>query len=283
MINGRVERLQTRIVQGSAPALERGDDVAVEEPLEIRVATRDNGEAVSRTVAVTLRTPGEDLELAVGYLHAEGVIRDARDVVSLRVFSTTAGSSVARVELRPGTSVAWQKLERTGAISSSCGACGKTSAESVRALMMSRCDASRPIIPAQLLHSLQALVRARQPVFARTGGLHAAALFDASGRLLLLREDVGRHNAVDKVVGAGVLAHALPWRDHVLFLSGRVGFELVQKAAAAGIGVIAAVGAPSSMAVEGARACGITLAGFVRDERFNVYTHPDRVTVGLTS
>lgn len=283
MTSGRVERLRTRLVQGDAPPLEQGDDVAVEEPLEIRIATRDFGETTSRTIAITLRTPGDDLELAVGYLHSEAVIRNAADVLSLRLFTTSTGSAVARVELRPGMAVAWRDLERTGSISASCGACGKTSIDAVRGLPEKRAERGRPLMPADLLHSVQSVVRARQAVFARTGGLHAAAIFDSTGQLLLLREDVGRHNAVDKVIGSGLLAHALPWQDHLLFLSGRVGFELVQKAARAGIAVIAAVGAPSSMAVAAAQACGITLAGFVRNGRFNVYTHPERVLAGMHS
>lgn len=270
----------TRTIRPGFPAVEAEDLVAVEDPLEIRIASRCDGEPITRTVALTLRTPGDDLELAVGYLFAEGIVRDVSDIVSLRIFATTAGQHVARVEVRSGLDIDWRRLERRGAVSSACGACGRASAEAFASLRRVTHDESQPPVDAPVLQAMPAVLLRRQAAFAATGGMHAAALFSPAGTLLSLREDVGRHNALDKLVGAAFLAHALPLSSRVLLLSGRVGFELVQKAAMAGIAIVAAVGAPSSMAVEGARAAGVTLVGFVRDGRCNVYTHPTRIRMG---
>lgn len=249
------------------------DEVAVEDPLEIRlVETRLDVRQV-KTVAITMRTPGDDEDLALGFLFTEGILRHASDVASLRAVPTRG---FIEVELAPTVTVDWKRLERHFYVSSSCGVCGKASVELVHARLP-----DSPLAPLQiagpLLGSLPDLLRAAQPTFASTGGLHAAGLFTATGTLLALREDVGRHNAVDKVI-ASQWRQAQPLHQHILMLSGRASFELIQKAAMARIPIVAAVGAPSSLAVELAESTGLTLAGFVRANRWNVYSGGERIT-----
>ncbi|HEU4628707.1 MAG TPA: formate dehydrogenase accessory sulfurtransferase FdhD [Gemmatimonadaceae bacterium] len=268
-----------RRVQGGHDCPAR-DLLAVEEPLEIRVVVGDGATVAPRTVAVTMRTPGHDAELAVGFLLAEGVLRDDAPPRAVQVEPAPVGvlgaAGSVTVHLA-GDGPTLAPLARHSYTSSACGVCGRVSLDALLAAAARPLPAGAPPIDAALVHALPAALRRAQPVFADTGGLHAAALFDAAGRLLALREDVGRHNAVDKVVGARLLAGALPAHDGVLLVSGRASFELVQKAVAAGIPVLAAVGAPSSLAVELAAAAGMTLLGFVRDGRFNVYADADRV------
>jgi len=245
------------------------DALAVEAPLEIRV--RAPGMLAPRTVSVTMRTPGDDAELAVGLLVAEGLVRDRAEVVDVRQCDPGA----VRVTLAGAVDLS--TLERSGVTTSACGVCGKTSRDALRPTAAWPLADDAPAIDASLVHTLPGLLREAQAVFDRTGGLHAAGLFDASGALLCLREDVGRHNAVDKIVGAQLLAGALPARDRVLLVSGRASYELALKAVMAGIPVLAAVGAPSSLAVSLAVECGLTLLGFVRDDRYNVYAGAGRV------
>ena len=262
-----------RVTSGAADG--DSDWLAVEEPLEIRVggAGRDYW-----AVSVTMRTPGHDAELAVGFLFTEGIITDPGQVAG--VHRCVRSRNVVRVDLRPGCVIDPARLERHSYTASSCGVCGKTSLAAVRVAVAVRPAAGRPVVAADVVKKLPGLLRADQPGFDRTGGLHAAALFDPSGELLCVREDVGRHNALDKLIGHEFLAGRVPLSDGVLLVSGRASFELVQKAAVAGIPVLAAVGAPSSLAVELARECGLTLAGFVRADRFNVYTGPERIVTG---
>jgi FdhD protein len=267
-----VQALTVRVVAGGA-ARDRDDAVAVEEPLEIRLGCDRDGRRVHQPVSVTMRTPGHDDELAVGFLFTEGIIAGREAVAGVR--RCQSGNAV-RVDLRPGVAVDLGRLERHFYTASSCGVCGKASVAAVRVAPANRPAPGRPIVPAPVICELPATLRTAQAVFDRTGGLHASALFDAAGRLLSLREDVGRHNALDKVIGAEVLAGRTPLSDVILLVSGRASFELVQKAAVAGIPILAAVGAPSSLAVDLAREHGLTLVGFVRDDRFNVYTNPER-------
>ncbi len=242
------------------------DMLAVEEPLEIRV----NG----RNIAITMRTPGADDELAAGFLFTEGLIEDRSDIAAL----AQAQSNLVDLSLARGAEVDLSGSERNFYMTSSCGVCGKASIQ-----MLESACAVLPRngfrVDADLIHRLPGVLRDAQPVFGRTGGLHAAALFDMRGWLRLLREDVGRHNAVDKLVGAEFLAGRVPLHDRILLVSGRASFELVQKAVRAGIPVMAAVGAPSSLAVQTALRFGMTLLGFVREGRFNVYSAPERLAV----
>jgi FdhD protein len=264
-----------RVCRLSASGLAVGPDLlAVEEPLEIRLGCDVGGRRVHRPVSITMRTPGHDLELAVGFLFTEGILAAREQVAGLRA---CGAGNVARVDLSPGVAVDLARLERHFYTASSCGVCGKASLEAVRLCTQARLPEGRPVVEAAVIHRLPEALRAAQPVFDRTGGLHAAALFDARGDLLCLREDVGRHNALDKLIGAQFLAGRTPLSEGVLLVSGRASFELVQKAAAAGIPILAAVGAPSSLAVSLAREHGLTLLGFVRQDRFNVYTGAERV------
>jgi FdhD protein len=260
------------------------DVLAVEEPLEIRLGCDFDGRRVHRAVSVTMRTPGHDNELAVGFLFTEGIITSPEQVADVR---PCGNGNVVRVDLRPGVAVDLARLERHFYTSSSCGVCGKASIQAVRVSPQHRTPASWPVVEAAVLHRLPEALRARQAIFDQTGGLHASALFDVSGKLLCLREDVGRHNALDKVIGERFLAGHMPLSECLLLVSGRASFELVQKAAVAGIPVLAAVGAPSSLAVSLASEHGLTVIGFVRPDRFNVYCGVERVrlksTDGLSS
>jgi FdhD protein len=240
------------------------DLLAVEEPLQIRLGDRD--------LAITMRTPGNDEELAAGFLFTEGILSGREAIESISV-----GDNSVTVKLAGEASVDLSSQQRHFYLTSSCGVCGKAS---VNALVAAGCTAppsDRPRVDAAVILKLPETLRTTQPVFDRTGGLHAAALFDAQGNLQLVREDVGRHNAVDKLVGRSVLDGRVPLNDAVLLVSGRASFELVQKALMAGISVLAAVGAPSSLAVETAMRFGMTLAGFVRNGRFNIYSGGARI------
>ena len=264
-----------------ADARARCDDLlAVEEPLEIQIEHGPRARRARRSVSVTMRTPGADVELAVGFLFAEGLIQRAEDVVHAAACGPPAGPlgirNLVRVELAPGVRIDEKKIERNFLSNSSCGLCGKASLD---ALPRPSClpPGDDFMLATATVHALPDVLRQTQDVFGRTGGLHAAALFDVEGHLLDVHEDIGRHNAVDKLVGAQVLAHATPLSKHLLLVSGRAGYELVQKALVAGIPILAAVGAPSSVAVDLARAGNMTLLGFVRDGRFNIYSGVQRI------
>jgi FdhD protein len=257
------------------------DLVATEEPLALTLGYSTANGREQRDLAVTMRTPGNDFELALGFLFTEGIITSMAEVRSLRhcaVGEAQGGEgNTVKIELADGVSPPRHIFQRQSFISSSCGICGKASIEAVRVHAPRADDAAPLYFEAGLLLSLPGIVSTQQRVFGVTGGLHAAALFDSSATLLALREDVGRHNAVDKLVGNALIRGELPLGKQILFLTGRAGFELVQKAALAGIRVVCAVGAPSSLAVECAREFGITLAGFLRDNRFNLYSAPHRL------
>lgn len=258
----------------------RRDHLATEEPLEIRAV---QGEAALPTV-VSMRTPGADFELAAGYLYAEGVVQGAGEIRSIRYCVGSDADeaqqyNAVRVQLAEGALVDAARLARAQAISSACGVCGKRSIdEALRGV--GEVSGGRVRVSAETLLALPERLRAAQRVFRRTGGLHAMALFDAGGELLRVREDVGRHNAMDKLLGAALLAGELPLAERVVLASGRLSFELVQKAVRAGVPVLAGVSAPSSLAVEMAERAGLTLVGFLREGGFNVYTGGERITTG---
>jgi FdhD protein len=246
----------------------RSDRVAVEEPLEIRVQ--------GRSVAVTMRTPGHDRELAAGFLLSEGIIRSRGDLMDiLHCRAAAAPDNTLNVFLAPSVQLDFARLTRHVFATSSCGLCGKASIASVHQHFPPVKANLR--VAAKTLARLPGRMRPAQQTFAQTGGLHAAAVFDAQGNLLVLREDVGRHNAVDKVLGCGLLEERLPFDSHILLVSGRASFEILQKALAARIPIVCAVSAPSSLAVDFARASGQTLVGFLRGRVMNIYAVPDRV------
>ncbi|MDH3284313.1 MAG: formate dehydrogenase accessory sulfurtransferase FdhD [Acidobacteriota bacterium] len=267
-------------VEGGA-ATHRSDEIAAEEPLEIRVVTIDGAQPVSHGIAVTMRTPGHDRELAAGFLFTEGIVQSAdaiRKVSHCVAVAETARQNVVSVVLAPGTPFDPERFTRNVYTSSSCGVCGKTSLDMVRVAMPGRLRPG-PVFRAETLLGLPRSLGERQTVFARTGGLHAAALFDPSGQLILASEDVGRHNAMDKIVGTLLMRRKLPAHDAVVLVSGRASYELVQKALMAGIPVLAAVGAPSSLAVSLSEELGMTLVGFLRDSRFNIYSGEERIAL----
>ncbi len=251
------------------------DLLAVEEPLEIQLTFGRPGERLTKPITVTMRTPGHDHELAAGFLLSEGVIEDSSQI--LRIEPTSAAGNSICVELQPDVEVRLATLERNFYTTSSCGICGKASLLALRTVCPPR-RANGLTVLAETIYTLPAALRAAQEVFASTGGLHGAGLFTAKGDLVMIREDVGRHNAVDKLLGAQALADAIPLRGSILMLSGRASFELLQKAVMAGIPMVAAVGAPSSLAVQVARDFDITLVGFLREMRFNAYHGAERIT-----
>jgi len=253
--------------QGESPSRQL-DAVAAEEPLEIQVETRP--------VVVTMRTPGHDPELAAGFLLSEGLIRCREDIVKMAPHVRNASGNVLGVYLDPAVEIDFASLTRHVFASSSCGLCGKASIQSVHRHF--KPVRSRVRLRAATLLGLGAKLRGAQTAFDHTGGLHAAAIFDARGRLVVAREDVGRHNAVDKVLGFGLLQGLLPFDRHILMVSGRASFEILQKALAGRIPVIAAVSAPSSLAVQFAEESSQTLVGFLRETTLNIYSRPERVT-----
>ncbi|GAB3714189.1 formate dehydrogenase accessory sulfurtransferase FdhD [Spirosoma flavus] len=263
--------------------IETPDLLAIEEPLEIRLGFGPNDNRQQRSVSVTMRTPGEetgrnDEELALGFLFTEGIIYSPTDIISCRhcVQDAQKAGNVIRVELHPDVDIDWSRLTRNTFTSSSCGLCGKATIEAVTSLTTGPVTSDFAIAH-EILYALPERVRIQQSTFAYTGGIHAAALFNTTGNVVLVREDIGRHNALDKLIGAAFWQNELPLSQCGVFLSGRIGVELVQKSWMAGIPLLAAVGAPSSLAVQMAKEAGITLLGFLRDQRFNVYSGDYRV------
>ena len=252
------------------------DELSVEEPLEIRVAI--GGGLPPKPLAVTMRTPGDDTDLAAGFLFTEGIISGRDEIESVE----RKGPNAVVARLRPGISLDLARLDRHSFVSSSCGACGKRSIKAVRVAGRYAIAPGLPRLAPEVVHGLPQALRAAQAGFSRTGGIHASGLFDPDGRLLAVREDVGRHNALDKLIGSELLAGRLPFSGGIILVSGRVSFELVQKAAIAGVPVLGAVGAPSSLAVNLALEFGMTLLGFVRDARFNVYADAGRIDSAST-
>lgn len=250
----------------------QADNVAVEEPLEIRLGYSTPEGRATRSVSITMRTPGNDTELAAGFLFTESIIRTAADIASV----DPCAENVIRVELGPDVEVDLGRLQRHFYTTSSCGVCGKASLDALRAIGMEPAD-SRVTFDKDVLASIPGKLRAGQDTFEKTGGLHAAAVFDAIGEIRATMEDIGRHNAVDKVVGAMLLDNALPADKLGLMVSGRASFELMQKTLVAGIPLLAAISAPSSLAVSLAQEFNMTLVGFLRDEAFNIYSGEERI------
>ena len=260
---------------------QKQDQVAIEEPLELRVVSGPEEKRQGKSLSITMRTPGHDEELALGFLYTEGILKHFDQVRHIEFCGPVAvGPSIPntiRVELTFEARFDVQKLQRHFYTTSSCGVCGKASLD---ALKQQDCGAieSDMQISAPMVSSLPEILRANQDSFLKTGGIHAAALFSENGELLVLREDVGRHNALDKLVGARLQSRALPASGTALVVSGRASFELLQKTLVAGIPIFIAVGAPSSLAVDLAQEFGITLVGFTSAQRFNIYAHPRRIT-----
>ncbi len=257
-------------------AVQQEDALAVEEPLEIRLVY---DRQLQKNIAVTMRTPGNDAELAAGFLFTEGIIQNSAAIQSIQ----QADDNCIVVTLQPGMVPQLQKAERNFYTTSSCGVCGKASIDAIRTISPFTHITDELHVSDQVLETLTDTLQQQQVVFESTGGLHASALFNTNGEFIMLREDVGRHNALDKLIGHCLLNNLLPVSNTILLLSGRASFELVQKAAMAGIRIIAAVGAPSSLAVTLAAEHNITLIGFLRRQRFNIYTGIRRVNIYVPS
>jgi FdhD protein len=258
------------------------DHVAIEEPLEIRLGYSTPDGRATRSVSITMRTPGNDAELAVGFLFSESIVSRAQDIASVEPCGSPAPDSgnhnVIRVELTPNVSVDLGRLQRHFYTTSSCGVCGKTSLDALYATGCEPISEVAPVFTKDTLTTMPAKLRAAQRTFDATGGLHAAAVFDTAGNIELVMEDVGRHNAVDKVIGALLMQDRLPAGNHGIMVSGRASFELMQKTLVAGIPLLAAVSAPSSLAVQLAREFNMTLIGFLRGETFNIYSGEARIS-----
>jgi FdhD protein len=273
---GSKTKTRVRVVEDGRVRV-RPDTLATEEPMEIRLLAGD----VKQTVAVTMRTPGADFELAAGFLYGEGIVSSSDDIVKISYcvdsdLDAEQQYNIVNVELRGGREYDLRPLDRHFYTTSACGVCGKANLEQ---LELRGCPVIQPgpTLTAQTIYGLPEKLREAQGLFDATGGLHAAALFDKNGELLAVREDVGRHNATDKLVGWTLLEGRLPLSDHVVMVSGRSSFEILQKCLTAGVPVVCAISAPSSLAVDVAREFGMTLVGFLREGRFNVYAGSDRI------
>ncbi|HEX9567969.1 MAG TPA: formate dehydrogenase accessory sulfurtransferase FdhD [Thermoplasmata archaeon] len=265
-------------------ATKETDVLAAEEPMEIRVETGEKKNRTTTSLSVTMRTPGNDFELAAGFLLTEGIVVRKRDLVRIEYCTDPRIAqeyNIVSAALRADVAFRADRLSRHFYMTSSCGVCGKTSLEAVRVAARHPMPPGSPRVDREAIASMPERLRQDQALFSETGGLHAAGLFDDHGKLLSLREDVGRHNAVDKVIGEAFLADRVPLSDRILAVSGRASFEIMQKAAVAGVPIVVAVGAPSSLAVSLADEFGMTLVGFARAGRFNVYAGRERVANGL--
>ncbi len=273
MITQSIETKIVRMEEGGL--LNRSDRVALEEPLEIRLDFLEGNGRRQKSISITMRTPGNDEELAAGFLFTEGILRSPEDILEISGCGPSTGAhqgqNIVKVTLADSAKVEWPKLERHFYATSSCGVCGKASLEALEVQGVQSIPQQGFEIFSKTISTLAGKLRSHQSVFDQTGGLHAAGIFTSDGDLIALREDVGRHNAVDKLLGAQFLDGKTPLSSHLLFLSGRASFELVQKALVAGIPMIAAVGAPSSLAIELAKRFNLSLLGFVREGRFNCY------------
>ena len=280
--NSSIQRLDIIKVKNSS-SFQFQDDISVEEPLEIRVLFGNSDDRVSKNLSVTMRTPGNDPELAVGFLYTEGVLSSSDQVKSIQNPHSECSKNTENiiiVELNEGFHPQLMNVDRNFYTTSSCGVCGKGSIESIRTVNpFLKIQKENSAIELDLLYGLSDKLKTFQLNFSSTGGIHASGLFDFEGNLLVLREDVGRHNALDKVIGNAFMNNQLPLQNRILLLSGRASFELVQKAAMAGIPIIAAIGAPSSLAISLAKEFDITLLGFLGSDRFNIYHQAETLTI----
>lgn len=281
MANSSIINLPITKVNGDISA-GVSDALAIEEPLEIRLEFGPAEKRAVQNISVTMRTPGNDAELALGFLFTEGIIQNHSDITEIaHTFIACAENkeNMIQVSLNENTIPNLRNTERNFYTTSSCGVCGKGSIDAIRTVNAYVKQDDFNIIDSNIFHQLPQKLNRHQQVFADTGGLHASALFTPQGELLLVREDVGRHNALDKLIGASLNNNLIPLTNYILLLSGRASFELIQKAAMAGITIVAAVGAPSSLAVQLAEEFNITLVGFLRNNRFNIYTAPHRILI----
>ncbi|MBE9007340.1 formate dehydrogenase accessory sulfurtransferase FdhD [Fortiea sp. LEGE XX443] len=274
--NNSKTKAQVWVVENGEKCL-RQDQLTTEEPLEIRLTSP------SRTVAITMRTPGADFELAAGFLFSEGVIRNKEDIQKMSYCTDESVDgeqryNIINVQLQMGINPNLQPLERHFYTNSACGVCGKASIEALRLQGYAKITSNLTVKP-EIIYSLSEKLRSHQGIFTATGGLHAAAVFDAQGKMLHLQEDVGRHNALDKLIGRALLSNELPFSNHIVMVSGRSSFEILQKSVVAGVPIVCSVSAPSSLAVFVAQEFGITLIGFLRGERFNIYTGWERLSI----
>ncbi len=259
---------------------QRADHVATEEPMEVRLRHQVDGQWTERSISITMRTPGNDAELAVGFLFTEGIVHGADQIQHVEhcgPANVDGLRNVVKVTLTEGVAVDVGKLMRNFYTTSSCGVCGKTSLEALKIESRFKIADPKPMLAASCLSAAPDLLRDRQTLFESTGGIHASGLLDTDGNLVALREDVGRHNALDKLIGRSLNLGQVPLSSSVVLLSGRASFELLQKSLMVGVPIVAAVGAPSSLAIECAEANNMTLVGFLRGQGFNVYTAPERI------
>lgn len=258
------------------------DIVAVEEPLEIQLSSATGAGSAAKSVSITMRTPGHDAELAVGFLFTEGIIKTADQILAVghrgEKDDATGLQNIVRVELRPDVDIALERLERHFYTTSSCGVCGKTSLDALRVTGQQSLAQHTTTFSQKTIVSMPDLLMAKQRLFTETGGLHAAAIFDSDGAIVVVKEDVGRHNATDKVIGDLLMTDRLPGSTFGLMVSGRASFELMQKALVAGIPLLVAVGAPSSLAIQMAIEFDMTLIGFLRRQKFNIYSGANRIS-----
>ncbi|CAN5848840.1 formate dehydrogenase accessory sulfurtransferase FdhD [soil metagenome] len=276
MENNQVENIHIyRFSNGIITAT--NDQVAVEEPLEIQLAYSTANGYMQKNIAVTMRTPGNDAELAAGFLFTEGIIQNSLAIRGIKLFSNDDNKVL--LTLNENIKPVLQYAERNFYSTSSCGICGKGSIDAIRISSAYENKEDAILIKASVLFGLQDMLRKQQLVFENTGGIHASALFTMEGNFMMLREDVGRHNALDKLIGAALLNQQLPLHNCILLLSGRASFELLQKSVMAGIKIVVAVGAPSSLAVEMAKEAGITLIGFLKHDKFNLYSGEQRISI----
>lgn len=275
-------RVSTRLQEEASPLC--GDQLAVEEPLEIRLEYWANGEFLQKSISITMRSPGDDFELATGFLFTEGIIQRIGDIKQIRHCGPTVEGqdvqNIVRVELQPDVVLNTSTMERNFYTTSSCGVCGKTSIEALRVHNPFGLEIRNHIsfcVKRDFLLALPEDMKSAQHTFQQTGGCHASALFDGQGNLVCLREDVGRHNALDKILGWGLRNGCIPLYEHVVLVSGRASFELMQKASIGGLSFLASVGAPSTLAVQFAKEFDMTLIGFLDAHGFNVYHDPGRI------